>query len=134
MIEYFLAKFGLEAGVKTGGRLLGLIIIAGFLLGAGLAFWRGMAAIERMELAARTSAIAERNAYWKAEIATSNAAVERQRAEQAITAARASAEADAKITRLQAQLTELEKMNASLPNGGACGLDAGRVRLLDPAR
>lgn len=131
MIEALLTKVGLEAGLKTGGRLLGLIIIVAGLLLAGIAFWRGMVAIERMELAARDAAVAERDKHWEAQIATSNAAAEKARADQAIAAARASAEAEAKITGLQSALADLEKANASLPNGSACGLDAGRVRLLN---
>lgn len=132
MIAALLTKAGLEAGVKTGGRLLGLVIMAGLLLLAGLAFWRGMAAIERMELAAfdRGRAVAE--AHCKAEIAASNAEAEKARAEQAIAAARASAEAESRITDLTKMLSEWEARNAARPDAQC--LDAGDVDDLNRLR
>lgn len=131
MIAALLAKIGLEAGVKTSGRLFGLILITAFIAFASFGFWRGLASIDAMVVGARLNAITERDAYWLAEINKSNASAESARADQAINAARASAEAETKITGLQAALTELEIKNANLPNGAACGLDAGRVRLLN---
>lgn len=132
MIAGILAKIGLEAGVKTGGRLLGLILIAGLFAASGLAFWRGMAAIERMELAAFNRGKAEADALWTVQIATSNAAVERDRADRAIATARASAEAEQKITGLETALSQWEARNAARPDQ-AC-LDPADVDALNRLR
>lgn len=59
------------------------LAIAGLLAVSGAGFWRGMARIEAMTLAAADGARKERDAHWSAEIEKSNAAVARVHAEQA---------------------------------------------------
>ncbi|TCR69675.1 hypothetical protein [Bosea sp. BK604] len=117
--------FGLDKTLLRAG-----LVIAG-LIAAGLAFWAGMAAIDRMESRAAAAATAERDAHWRAEISASNAAAERERADQVQRAAEAESRARSEITRLTDSLADLERRNASLPNADACGLDRNRVRLLD---
>ncbi|TCR65427.1 hypothetical protein [Bosea sp. BK604] len=117
--------FGLD---KTLLRISAVII--GLVL-AGLAFWAGMAALDRMESRAAEAARAERDAHWRAEIAASNAVAERERAEQLQQTAAAESRARAEISSLSDDLADLERRNATLPNADACGLDRDRVRLLD---
>jgi len=112
MIGFLLGKIGLEAGVKTGGRLLGLIIIAGLLATAGLGFWCGMAAIERMVETARIEERTSRDTHWRKEIARSNAAAEAERARQAVEAAASSAAAERAIGSLTQSLIEWETRHA----------------------
>lgn len=132
MIGLLLGKFGLEAGLKLSrGAIIGLVV-AGLVAAGGFGFWRGVAAIERMVFAARAAAIAERDKHWEAQIATSNAAAEKARADQAIAAARASAEAESRITDLTKMLAEWEARNAATPDA-AC-LDAGDVDDLNRLR
>jgi hypothetical protein len=106
----------------------GLVLL--LLVVAGLGFWRGMAAIERLVATARAEATAARDAHWTAEIAKANAAVAEARAAQATAVAALESHALTEISRLSAQLTELETANAALPGAGACGIDRDRVRLL----
>lgn len=79
---------------------------------------------------ARQEAMDARDAFWKGQIAESNAQAEAARAASANARAQAEATARAEIDRLRTQLTELEKANAALPGGDACGIDAERLRLL----
>ena len=115
--------------------LIALVAIAGLSALAGAGFWRGMARIEAMTLAAADGARKERDAHWSAEIEKSNSAVARVHAEQAarvVTLESEIASAEARSVSLE---NELERKNAELPNAAVCGLDAGRWRLLDgPAR
>lgn len=107
------------------------LAIAALLALAGLGYWRGMTALDGMVAEARASAVAERDAHWRAEIAASNAEAERQRAEQAINAAAAQGAAQLRIAALTSELEQMEAANAGLPNGDACGLGRDRVRLLN---
>lgn len=134
MLGTLIAGLGIKDGLKLGRGVVLALLVAALFAAGGLGFWRGMAAIESMVETARTEAFAARDAHWKLEIEKSNAAVEKSIAENAIAAAKASSAAEQTISGLRAALTELETKNASLPDGGRCGLDAGRVRLLDPAR
>lgn len=131
MLEFLTARLG----IAISKRLIVVLTLSFLWAAGGLGFWRGMENIRIMVMTAakdaRANAIAERDAAWKAEIATSNAAVERQRAEQAIVAAAADAAARAEIDRLKGELADLEKRNAQLPNGADRGLGRDRVRLLN---
>lgn len=113
------AKFGIVA-----------ILVAAMVAGGGFAFWRGIARIDGMVDAAREEATKARDAYWTGEIERANAIAERARADQIAAAAAADREAAEQIRRLEDQLDRLERENASLPNGDACGLSRDRVRLL----
>lgn len=101
---------------------------------AGLGFWQGMAAIDAMELRAATTARAERDAHWRAEIATSNALVEKARADQAIAAMAADAKLRDAAADFETKLKDLESRNAELPHGDRVGIGRDRVRLLNGAR
>lgn len=126
MMEAWLAS----KAFKMSKPLIGALAIAGLVALGGLGFWRGMAAIKSSIETAAESARAERNAHWKAEIAISNAEASARRAAQASAAAKAESEAGAQIARLTQQLTELERANATLPGGDACGIGRDRLRLL----
>lgn len=111
------------------------LAVAGLLALAGAGFWRGMARIEAMTLAAADGARKERDAHWSAEIEKSNAAVARVHAEQAARVVALESEIASAEARSVSLENELERKNAELPNAAVCGLDAGRWRLLDgPAR
>lgn len=127
MLETFLAS-------KMARPLLigGVFVLA--LLIAGLGFWRGFAAIERMQDKAVKAAIALRDADWKAQLDAANARVAAAREAQALQADAASREAAGEISRLSDQLKKAEDRNATLPNADACGLDRDRVRLLTEGR
>jgi membrane protein involved in colicin uptake len=101
---------------------------------AGLGAWRAAAIVDGMAERAALAARAERDAAWKAQIEAANAAVARAQAEQAQSALRADAEVRAAQNRLDDELKELEKQNATLAGGDRCGLGRDRVRLLNGAR
>ncbi|CAN5129145.1 hypothetical protein BH10PSE8_BH10PSE8_00910 [soil metagenome] len=125
----------LAAFALRNWRLIaGAIAVIALLALAGLGFWRGMVAIDAMELRAATTARAERDAHWRAEIATSNALVEKARADQAVAAMAADAAIREAQSRFQAELKDLEKRNAELPHGDRVGIGRDRVRLLNGAR
>lgn len=107
-----------------------LIVIAVMLAAAGLLFWLTMTTVNGMVEDARDTAIAERNAFWKGAIAEANTQVALAEAAQATSAMRIQAEATARVRAAESKLTELEKDNAALPDGDACGLDRDRVRVL----
>lgn len=115
-------------GLAAGGTVLVLLALA------GLGFWRGMAAIERLQEKAAESARAERDAHWRVEISAANVQAERARADQAQAVAAIEARAAGDTARLQTELNEMEKANAALAGGDRCGLERDRVRLLDGAK
>lgn len=104
--------------------------IAALLALAGVGAWRAAASLRAAIGDARAAGKAEADALWRAEIAKSEAAVANARADQARVAAEADARASRDQMALTAALAELEKSNAALPRGDACGLDRDRVRLL----
>jgi hypothetical protein len=114
--------------LAAGGAVLVLLALA------GLGFWRGMVAIERMQERAAGAARAERDAHWRAEISAANAKAEHARADQAQAVAAIEARAAGDAVRLQTELNEMEKANAALAGGDRCGLGRDRVRLLDGAK
>lgn len=134
MIAALLAKAGLEAGVKSGGRLLGLAVIAACILLAGLCFWRGIAAIERMVESATTKAVAKTNAEWRLQIEAANAEAERERAQREAAAAAASAIAQSAINDLTRSLAEYEARNETRPDAHAQCLSADDVGELNRLR
>ncbi len=122
---------GLSRSAVTAAAVA--LVCALLVAGGGLAFWRGMAAIERMTDAAAASAREERDAHYRAEIAASNARIAKERAEAAINAVSASTRAQEEIARLQSTVSELEVQNAALPAAADRGIGHDRVRLLNRA-
>lgn len=106
-------------------------LITGVLLvaAAGLSFL-AVSKVGAMVDDAAASARAERDAHWTAEIERTNAYAARRIADQAREALRVETAANERIHAAEQEQVELEKKNAALPDGGACGLDHGRVRLL----
>lgn len=117
-------------GSRAAKAGLVAVLVAALLAAGGFAFWRGMARIDGMVETARVEATKARDAFWRGEIAKANAIAERARADQIAAAAAADREAAEQIARLEDQLDRLERENATLPNGDACGLGRSRVRLL----
>ena len=109
---------------------LPLIVIAGLLLGLGGLAFAGLRLVNDMVETARTTAITERNAFWSGQIDKANAIVAQTEAANARETLRIESEATSRVRDAELQLAELEKQNAALPNGDACGLGRERVRLL----
>lgn len=107
-----------------------LIVIAAMLLAAAFLGWLALKTVDGMVDDARAGAIAERDAHWKSEISAANVKVAQAEADRANATLRIQAEATARVRAAESKLIELEKDNAALPDGAACGLDHGRVRLL----
>lgn len=106
--------------------VLGAMIVAACLLG-----WLALRTVDGIADKARASAISERDAHWKGEIAKSEAATQRRIAEQLKETMAAEAAARSEVAAYAAQLADMEAENAALPDGGACGLGRDRVRLLN---
>lgn len=124
----------LAARLGLGKAAIVALVCAVLLTVSGLAIWRGAAVLSGMVSSAAASARAERDAHWRAEIATSNAAVEHARTEQLQATVAAEAKAATAVARLRDELTQMEIANAALPNPDRCGLDHDRVRLLAPRK
>ncbi|TWD54465.1 hypothetical protein FB480_103376 [Agrobacterium vitis] len=110
-------------------------LIAGLatLLVIAIIVWGGVAAIGRIDAMiteATATARNERDAYWQAEIAKSNADAQAKIAANLKTTFIAQEAARDQIAALERRATELEKDNDALPDR-ACGLSRGRVRLLN---
>lgn len=105
-------------------------ITAAIVCAAGIG-WAGIAKIDGMVANARTTAIAERDAHWQAEIARSNQEVAELRADQAEHVAAIDADAHVKIALAEREATEVRKDSDALPDDGSCGLSLDRVQLLD---
>jgi len=110
------------------GKVIAILVLCAFIFGAvatGTYQWN--AAIDRAVAAENARMVS----HFKAQIAESNEKVAKAQLAQAAQMAAASAAAAATEIRESQLLAELEKKNAALPGGDACGLDDGRVRLLD---
>jgi hypothetical protein len=114
--------------------LIALVATAGLGALAGLGFWRGMVAIDAMELRAAETAKEKQDAKWQAQIAASNATVANARAEQAVAALAAEGKLRATEQAFETELKELRERNAALPGGDGGGISHDRVRLLNQAR
>jgi hypothetical protein len=124
------------AGLKLSRAAAIGIGIAALLAVAALCSWLAVSSYRASLADARASGKAEADALWRAEIATSNAKVAEAQAQQAIAVAAAEARAAQDRAERDQALTQMEKANAALPAGDACGLDRDRVRVLrgTPAR
>lgn len=81
--------------------------------------------------AAVEQAVMARDGIWQAQIAKANAEAAALLASAQARAADLAAALITSSTRLDATLAAIEAENAKLPAAPSCGLDRGRVRLLD---
>ncbi|AJY46494.1 hypothetical protein [Martelella endophytica] len=113
-------------GKYTMPLLLAALLIA---IGGGLSFLAARE-LSAMVRDARQNAIAERDAFWSGEIAKANA----EKADAVAAQLRAIMVADRQIraaeTDANDKLEQMERDNAALPRGDACGLEPERVHLL----
>jgi hypothetical protein len=124
IVAWLLSQTGVSRTALYGVVALLLLAVAAIAAASGFHAWRDSLA------QARESGRIERDAHWKAEIANSNAAVSLAKMEAALGVAAAEARASADRLALSETIQQLEKANAALPNGDACGLGSDRVRLL----
>lgn len=120
--------------LRNWKAIAAVFALAALLALAGLGFWRGLVAIERLQATAATRARQERDSHWQAEIAKANAAVATARADQVVASARADIAARDAESRFQDELKKLEKDDAALAGGADLVLRRDRVRVLDSAR
>lgn len=125
-----LAAFALRSWKAFAAGFVVLLLLAL----AGLGFWRGLVAIERLQDKAAMIARDAQDAKWEAQIAKANAAVASAQAQQAVAAARADAATRDAEARFQEQLNRLEKDDAALAGGADLVLRRDRVRVLDGAK
>jgi len=122
MIAAIMARIG-----KAGALL---VAVAALLAAAALFSWLAVSELSAMVGSAVATARSERDAQWKAQIAEANRKVAEAQTAQLRHAQQVDAEARAEVENVQKQLTELEKANAALPDGGG-GIRRDRVRLLN---
>ncbi|TCT37683.1 hypothetical protein [Martelella mediterranea] len=111
---------------KTAPWLLAAVLIAFGGVSARMAVGKVSDLIDDRVVAARD----ERDAHWKAKLAASNLEVirlEKALSEQVLETDR---QIKAAENAAKDQLRTMEKANAALPGGDACGLGPDRVRLL----
>lgn len=106
-------------------------IIAGVLLvaaaGLGLLCLRE---IHSMVDQAAAAAMEAANAKWEAKLEKADAEANRKIADQTKASLKIQATASEQVRQAEQRLADSEKQNEALPNGGSCGLSAGRVQLL----
>lgn len=107
-----------------------LLVSAALFAGGGLAFKLGANKFETIVETARQEARDAQDAKWREQIALANLEIEKTKARQVAASAAADARLRDQSDTLQKLQSDLEKANAALPNGDACGLDGDRVRLL----
>lgn len=107
-----------------------VLIAAGLFLFSALLVLQAVNGVTNWLETRRERIIAARDEYWKGEIARTNLELARTQAAQLQAALQLEADAQAKLKEADAQLVELEKRNAELPNGNACGLGRARGQLL----
>ena len=107
-----------------------LILVAALLAVAGVSALSAIGKVSDLIEERVASARAERDAYWRSEVAEANAALSGAIAELARQAMRADGEIRAAETAAHAQLQQMEEDNAALPDGDGCGLGARRLQLL----
>lgn len=92
--------------------------------------WLALSTVDGMVERAVATKAAERDAICRAEVETANTKVAKAEAEQVRLVLDLERSTSARIAALKTENEELEKQNAALPNGDACGLGRDRVRLL----
>jgi hypothetical protein len=112
------------------GKALPYLIAAAVALAAASLFTLGVAKLGSMIDTAREEAKTARDAYWKGQIAETNAKVSAAAASLARMAMQKDAELAEADRKLRDQQAETEAQNAALPGADDCGLSRDRVRLL----
>ncbi|TWC85640.1 hypothetical protein FB593_102492 [Rhizobium sp. SJZ105] len=107
-----------------------LIIAAALLAAAAFLGWLTITTVNGMVERAVAMKASERDAKWKSDIETANTKAANAEAAQARYAIELERDASIRIAALNVNKEQLEKQNAALPNGDACGLGRDRVRLL----
>ncbi|CDN54741.1 Hypothetical protein RG1141_CH24030 [Neorhizobium galegae bv. officinalis bv. officinalis str. HAMBI 1141] len=106
------------------------IVAALMLLAASLLGWLALRTVDGLVEEARSTAIAERNAFWEGKIDKANAAANKQIADQASAALKIQSDATDQVRSAEQLLAELKVKNAQLPRRDDCGLSVERGRLL----
>ncbi|MCI9864897.1 hypothetical protein RHIZ_02940 [Rhizobium skierniewicense] len=107
-----------------------LIIVAAMLTAAAFLGWLTLSTVHSMVETGRKETAAERDAYWTGRIEKANGLAATADAKQVREVLRIEKEATDRLAAVTQQQANLEKENAALPNGDACGLGRDRVRLL----
>lgn len=107
-----------------------LIIVLLLILAALFLGWLTIKTVNGMIDDAVTRTVSERNAFWTAGIEAANKKAADAQAQQARYALDLERNTTAKLDALRTRKDELETRNATLPNGGDCGLGRDRVGLL----
>lgn len=120
--------------LKLSKPLAVLLLVLGLFAAGGIGFRMGASKFASVVDKAVALAITGRDNHWKAELEKSRREVSEAQTAGAVRAAQAEArEAIAQLAAKDAE-HQLETLNASLPNPGACSLDRDRWRLLNPAQ
>ncbi|MAM10136.1 MAG: hypothetical protein CML23_06670 [Rhizobiaceae bacterium] len=107
-----------------------MVLVAALLAAGGVAARMAVGKVSNLIDDRVAAAKAERDAYWRADVAEANAALSGAIAELARQAMRADGEIRAAEAAALNQLKQMEEDNAALPDGDRCGLGARRVQLL----
>lgn len=107
-----------------------LIIVTAMLAAAAFLGWLALSTVNAMVETGRQEKAAERDAYWTGRIEKANGLAAAADAERIREVLRIEQEATDRLAALNLQKANLERENAALPNGDACGLGRDRVRLL----
>lgn len=116
--------FGLSKPILIALAALGIVLVISGLIYGSVHEIRSMV----KEAAANAKSLADQT--WTARIEKANAEANKKIADQATAVIQIQADAADRVNAASQQLEELRKRNAALPDGGAIGLSAGRVRLL----
>ena len=112
-------------------KYLSPLVVAGLLFAAGgLLAFAAVHEVNGMVKDAKDTATAERNAFWKGKIAEANAEKEAAVAAQLRAVMLAGQQIRAAENAAEIEIKQMEKANAALPGGDACGLRPERVRIL----
>ena len=114
------------------GKWTSQIMIAAILLLAAAVLAFGAAGTLRDTIGdAVATAEKARDAYWSEQIATANETAAKNIIEQMKTASALNEKAQAEISRLKNQVSQLEDANAALSDTPGSGIDVDRTRLLN---
>lgn len=107
------------------------LIAASLMLGTAALGFSAIGTVHNMINDAVSTATAERDAHWKAEIEQANVIAAKNVIEQMRVSHAADLATRAEIERLKTEISELESKNADLPDVDGSGIDLERTRLLN---